>query len=105
VIETRHALHDEAWLAANPQARADDLMEAFSDPTIRAIISTIGGDDSIRILPYIDLNVIRANPKIFLGYSDSTITHLACFKAGLISFYGPAILYTKVCRKLVMPLP
>ncbi|MEM7118253.1 MAG: S66 peptidase family protein [Chloroflexota bacterium] len=35
---------------------------------------------------------IRANPKIFLGYSDTTITHLACFKAGLVSFYGPAMM-------------
>ena len=67
-------------------------MEAFSDPSIKAIISTIGGDDSIRILPYLDLDVIRSNPKIFLGYSDTTITHFACFKAGLVSFYGPSIM-------------
>jgi muramoyltetrapeptide carboxypeptidase LdcA involved in peptidoglycan recycling len=67
-------------------------MEAFADPSIKAIISTIGGDDSIRILPYLDLDVIRSNPKIFLGYSDTTITHFACFKAGLVSFYGPSIM-------------
>jgi muramoyltetrapeptide carboxypeptidase LdcA involved in peptidoglycan recycling len=92
VVETVHALKDEDWLHRNPQARADDLMEAFADPSIKAIISTIGGDDSIRLLPYLDLDVIRANPKVFMGYSDTTITHLACFKAGLISFYGPAIM-------------
>ena len=92
VVEVRHALADDAWLASHPEARARDLMEAFADPSIRAIVSTIGGDDSIRLLPFLDLAVIRDNPKIFLGYSDSTVTHLACFKAGLVTFYGPAIM-------------
>jgi len=92
VIETPHALRDATWLHNNPKARAEDLMDAFADPSIKAIISTIGGDDSIRILPYLDLDVIRSNPKIFMGFSDTTITHLACFKAGLGSFYGPAIM-------------
>lgn len=92
VVEARHALRDANWLARNPKARADDLMEAFADTSINGIISTIGGDDSIRILPYLDLNVIRRNPKIFLGYSDTTISHAACFKAGLVSFYGPAFM-------------
>ena len=92
VIETAHALRDAEWLHHNPKARAEDLMNAFADPSIKAIISTIGGDDSIRILPYLDLDVISSNPKIFLGFSDSTITHMACFKAGLVSFYGPSIM-------------
>jgi muramoyltetrapeptide carboxypeptidase LdcA involved in peptidoglycan recycling len=72
VVETRHALRDPAWLAAHPEARAADLMEAFADPSIRGIISTIGGDESIRILPYIDPDVIASNPKVFLGYSDTS---------------------------------
>ncbi|MEM8531554.1 MAG: S66 peptidase family protein [Chloroflexota bacterium] len=92
VIESRYALKDDKWLARNPQARAEDLMETFANPSIKAIISTIGGDDSIRMLPYLDLNVIRDNPKVFMGYSDTTISHFACLKAGLVSFYGPAIL-------------
>lgn len=92
VVEMPHTLRDPEWLHANPQARTEDLMQAFSDPSIKAIISTIGGDDSIRILPYLDLNVIRSNPKIFMGYSDTVITHMACYKAGLVSFYGPAIM-------------
>jgi muramoyltetrapeptide carboxypeptidase LdcA involved in peptidoglycan recycling len=79
-------------LNQNPQARADDLMGAFADPSIKAIFSTIGGDDSIRLLPLLDLSVITSNPKIFLGMSDTTVTHLACFKAGLTSFYGPGIM-------------
>jgi len=44
------------------------------------------------MLPYVDLDVIRRNPKIFIGYSDTTITHLMCLKAGLSSFYGPSVL-------------
>ncbi len=92
VVEMPNTLKDAEWLAKNPKARADDLMQAFADPSIKAIFSTIGGDDSIRLLPYVDLNVIRDNPKIFLGYSDTTISHLICYKAGLVSFYGPSIL-------------
>lgn len=92
VAPTRHALRDPAWLAANPRARAEDLMEAFADPAVRGVLATIGGDDSIRLLPHLDLGVIRANPKVFMGYSDTTVAHLACYAAGLTSFYGPAIM-------------
>ena len=92
VVEMPHTLSDASWLQHNPRARADDLMQAFADSSIKAIISTIGGDDSIRILPFLDLDVIRSNPKIFMGYSDTTITHMACLKAGLVSFSGPSIM-------------
>lgn len=92
VVETRHALRDAAWLARNPRARADDLMEAFTDDAIDAIVATIGGDDAIRLLPYVDPAVIRAHPKALLGYSDTTIAHLLCFKAGVVSFYGPSVM-------------
>ena len=80
VVEIPNALKDADWLSRNPRARADDLMQAFSDPSIKGIIATIGGEDSIRMLPYLDLDVIRANPKIFLGYSDTTISHMVCYK-------------------------
>ena len=92
VIETEHALRDADWIAKNPKARADDLMTAFADDTIDGIISTIGGDDSIRTLPYLDLELIQNNPKVFMGYSDTTISHAACFKAGIVSFYGPSFM-------------
>jgi muramoyltetrapeptide carboxypeptidase LdcA involved in peptidoglycan recycling len=92
LVEGRHTMADATWLAAHPEARASDLMEAFADPSIRGIVSTIGGDDSIRLLPFLDLALIRDNPKPFLGYSDSTVIHFACFKAGLVSFYGPSIM-------------
>ena len=92
VVETRHALRDPGWLHENPRARAEDLMEAFEDESVSGIVSTIGGDDSIRLLPYLDPDVFRSNPKVFLGYSDTTVTHLALFGAGLVSFYGPSVM-------------
>ena len=92
VVETRHALRDPGWLHENPRARAEDLIEAFEDESVSGIVSTIGGDDSIRLLPYLDLDVFRSNPKVFLGYSDTTVTHLALFGAGLVSFYGPSVM-------------
>ena len=92
VVEMPNTLRDANWLAQNPKARADDLLRAFADPSIKGIFATIGGDDSIRLLPYLDLNIIRSNPKIFMGYSDTTISHLFCYKAGLVSFYGPSIM-------------
>ena len=92
VVETANALRSAEYLYKNPKARAEDLMQAFCDPSIKAIISNIGGEDSIRTLPFIDLDIIRKNPKIFLGFSDSTVTHLACYKAGLTSFYGTSVL-------------
>jgi len=92
VIETKNALKSADYIYKNPQARAEDLMEAFLDSSVKAIISNIGGDDSIRTLPFTDLSVIRNNPKIFLGFSDTTVTHMACYKAGLTSFYGTSVL-------------
>ena len=76
VVEMPHTLDPPEEVAKNPEARAADLMAAFADPSIRGIFSTIGGDDSIRLLPYMDFELIRANPKVFIGYSDTTISHL-----------------------------
>jgi muramoyltetrapeptide carboxypeptidase LdcA involved in peptidoglycan recycling len=67
-------------------------MWAFQEPSISAVVSTIGDDDSNRLLPFLDLEILTRNPKIFIGYSDTTFTHLACLKADLVSFYGPAIM-------------
>jgi muramoyltetrapeptide carboxypeptidase LdcA involved in peptidoglycan recycling len=91
VIPTKNALKSNKWLYKNPEARAEDLMNAFQDKTIKAIISIAGGADSIRIVPYLDLQIIKANPKIFMGFSDSTVVHLCCYRAGLVTFYGPSV--------------
>lgn len=92
VICMPHALKGSGFVADHPELRAKDLMDAFSDPSVCAIICAIGGDDTIRILPYIDFEIIKNNPKIFMGYSDTTINHFMMYKAGLVSFYGPSIM-------------
>ena len=56
---TPHALRSAEWLHRNPKARAEDLLAAFEDDSIDGIISTIGGDDSIRTLPFMDAELIR----------------------------------------------
>lgn len=92
VVERPHTLMGTEYVYEHPEKRAEDLMAAFEDRSIKAIFSCIGGSESVRLLPYIDFEVIKKNPKIFLGYSDSTVTHMMCYKAGLSSFYGPSIL-------------
>lgn len=92
VVPMENTLSADDYIYQNPQKRAQDLMNAFANPEIKAIISTIGGDETIRLLPYIDFDLIRKNPKIFLGYSDTTANHFMCLKAGITSFYGPTIM-------------
>ena len=79
-------LHD------NPRLRADDVNAAFADPNIRAIIASIGGDDSVRLLPYLDAAVISANPKILMGFSDTTILLTFANQLGLVTFNGPSVM-------------
>ena len=92
VVVMPNALKGMAYLDKHPQARAQDLMDAFKDKSIKAIFNAIGGDDTIRLLPYIDFDVIRKNPKIFTGFSDTTTNHFMMNKAGLVSYYGLSVL-------------
>ena len=87
-----NALKGSEFIAGHPELRAKDLMDAFCDNSINGIFCAIGGDDTIRLLPYIDYDIIRSNPKIFMGYSDTTANHFMLYKAGLVSFYGPSIM-------------
>jgi muramoyltetrapeptide carboxypeptidase LdcA involved in peptidoglycan recycling len=92
VVETQHALRDAEWLSRNPKARADDLMQAFADQQIKGIFASIGGSDAVRLIPHIDLAVIRSNPKVFVGYSDPTVIHFGCMKAGVGTLHGPTVM-------------
>ena len=92
VVTMPNALKGIEYLDNHPEARAADLMAAFKNSSIKAIICMIGGDDTIRLLDYIDFDIIKSNPKIFMGYSDTTVNHFMMHKAGLASFYGPSIL-------------
>lgn len=91
-VEYPTARQTPDYLSQNPKARAEDINKAFADPSIKAIIATIGGIDQIRILPYLDPEVISANPKIFMGYSDCTNLHLFLWNLGITSYYGGAIM-------------
>lgn len=82
VIAMPNALKGIDYLYQHPEARAQDLMDAFRDPEIKVVFNAIGGDDTIRLLPYIDFDVLRNNPKIFTGFSDSTSNHFMLYKAG-----------------------
>lgn len=90
VIAMPNCLKGEKYLYEHPEKRAEDLMNAFQDKSIKAIICAIGGDDTIRLLPYINYEVIRKNPKILTGFSDTTANHFMMYKAGLVSYYGPS---------------
>ncbi|MGC8996215.1 MAG: S66 peptidase family protein [Thermoplasmata archaeon] len=78
------------YLSAPDIDRARELNSAFADQTVDAIFCARGGFGSLRILPLIDYDLIKENPKIFLGYSDITALHIALNKkADLITFHGP----------------
>lgn len=75
-------------LGASPQDRARDLMAAFTDPQVRAVLAVVGGDDQITVVPHLDPEVVRRDPKPFLGTSDNTNLHAWLWGAGVASFYG-----------------
>lgn len=77
-------------LSAPEKNRAEELMEAFMDDSVKAIFCARGGYGSIHILPLLDYDLIREHPKIFVGYSDITALHLALNKfSNLVTFHGP----------------
>ncbi len=92
VITMPNALKGIEFIYTHPELRAKDLLDAFMDNSIKAVFCSIGGDDSIRLLPYINYDILKNNPKIFMGYSDTTISHFMLNKAGVVSFYGPSIM-------------
>jgi muramoyltetrapeptide carboxypeptidase len=80
------------FLAGSDRDRAADLMRMFTDRKVKAIICVRGGYGASRILPLLDYRAIRANPKIFVGYSDITSLHCALLvKSNLVSFHGPML--------------
>ena len=96
VVEMPNALKGIDFIRDNPQKRAEDLVAAFKDESIRGIICAIGGDDTFKLAPYLfeeeNQAIIRRNPKFFMGYSDTTINHLMLNKLGVPSYYGLSFL-------------
>ena len=79
-------------LARNPRMRAEDVNRAFRDDEVRGIIASIGGEDSMRILPYVDGAAIEANPKVLMGFSDTTTLLMFGNQRGLVTFHGPSVM-------------
>jgi muramoyltetrapeptide carboxypeptidase len=85
-----HVLDRHGYLAGQDRDRAADINRFFADSAIRAVLPLRGGWGASRLLPYLDFEAIRRNPKIVLGYSDITALHMAISaKTGLVTFHGP----------------
>ncbi|UXV34771.1 LD-carboxypeptidase [Staphylococcus sp. IVB6181] len=87
-----NALKGLDFVYRHPEKRADDIHQALLDEEVKALITFIGGEEFMRIVPFLDEKLIQQYPKIFMGYSDATSIHLKFFKAGVRSYYGPAVL-------------
>lgn len=85
-----HVLARHGYLSGTDKERAADINRFFKDDGIRAVLPIRGGWGSSRVLPHLDFDEIRRNPKVVLGYSDITALHLAIHaKTGLVTFHGP----------------
>lgn len=85
-----HYASRRGHLAGSDAARADDLNAMFADSAVKAIVCIRGGSGAARLLPLLDYALIRANPKVLLGYSDITALHCAIHaQTGLVTFHGP----------------
>lgn len=92
-----NALKGASYLSEHPEYRAEDLKIALRDEQVKGILCAIGGDDTYRTLPYLlgdphFATLVKSNPKIFLGFSDTTTNHLMFYKLGLQTYYGQAFL-------------
>ncbi|MBR1997983.1 MAG: PTS transporter subunit EIIC [Akkermansia sp.] len=86
--ESAHAKY--GYLSGTDELRARDVNTMFADPQVDAIVCTRGGYGTMRMLDLLDYDVIRANPKVFVGFSDITAMHIAFLKkSGLVTFHGP----------------
>jgi muramoyltetrapeptide carboxypeptidase LdcA involved in peptidoglycan recycling len=93
VVYAPHALKGLDYISEHPEARAADLKWAFAQDDIQMVLCAIGGRDTYRTLPYLledpkFIELVAQHPKVFLGYSDSSINHLMFQKLGLATYYS-----------------
>jgi muramoyltetrapeptide carboxypeptidase len=82
----------DEYLAGSAEGRARDFMQAWSDPSVKAIIAARGGFGSVHLLPLLDAGLVRERPKVFVGFSDNTSLLVWLMQAcGMVSFHGPMI--------------
>lgn len=87
----KHCEVMDEFCSSSIEQRVEDLHQAFRDDSVSAIFAVIGGHNSNQLLPYLDYDLIRNNPKIICGYSDVTaLTNAIYAKTGLITYSGPA---------------
>lgn len=85
-----HLLDRHGYLAGQDRDRAADINRSFADPSVKAVLPIRGGWGSSRLLPYLDFDLIRRNPKVVLGFSDITALLLSIHaRTGLVTFHGP----------------
>ena len=93
------------YLAGTDAQRASELMYYFKDKSVRAIFPGTGGYGSTRILSMLDYDIIKSNPKIFIGFSDITALHIAFNQlANLITFHTPNPMYGLGSKKGLDPI-
>jgi len=86
----KHVMEKDKYDSSSIKSRIDDLHDAFQDPEVRMVITIMGGWNSIDIVPHLDYELIKSNPKIFCGYSDiTTIANAIHAKTGLVTYSGP----------------
>lgn len=89
VVLGRNCKLRRGYLAGTLKERLEDLHEAFANQDVKLIIATQGGNNSNQLLPFIDYELIKKNPKFFLGLSDISVLLNAIFKkTGLITYHG-----------------
>ncbi|MCB2290936.1 LD-carboxypeptidase [Clostridium sp. CS001] len=92
IIEGALTCKYDYYRSGSIKDRAEELNALIRNPDVKCIISTIGGMNSNSILPYIDYDAFKRNPKIIIGYSDVTAILLAIYaKTGIHTYYGPAL--------------
>lgn len=86
----RHVRNRHGYFAGTDEERAADIMDAFADPDVKAVFALSGGWGAARTLPHLNFDVIRANPKVLIGYSDITaLLNAVHTRTGLTTFHGP----------------
>lgn len=92
IVEGKLTGKADYYRSGSIKERAEELNDLIRNPNIQCIMSTIGGMNSNSILPYLDYNSFKKNPKIVIGYSDVTAVLLALYEqTGIPTFYGPAL--------------
>ena len=88
----RRLLSSRGYLAGSDRERADEFNRLWADPDVKAVVAARGGYGSLRMVDLVDMDLVRKNPKMFIGFSDLTILLNAVHKeTNLVTFHGPVV--------------